>query len=543
MQCLSVRKRLPNTTAMTRLGTTTTQPATSWTLYGPADLRAAYRIPSTGSTATIAIIDAYDAPTLESDLAAYRAHYGLAACTTANGCFSKVNQHGDPSPLPAPDSGWAGETTLDVEMVSAICPTCHIRVLEADSSYNSDMMIAVQTATTAGAKYVSMSWGSPETPGETWNDANYLNTPGVAYVAAAGDSAYGTMWPAVSPAVVSVGGTTLTRSATARGWSESVWGYTDGSGTGSGCSYYEPMPAWQALDASLNGACPGSRAMNDVSIIGDPHTGVAVYQGGSWYQYGGTSAGAPMIAAMYALAGKSTNAPALPYAHRAGFNDIADHSANQANCATLDCYAGVGWDGPTGIGTPIGLAGFGGLGIVTVRNPGTVTSFAGSGAAINTRATDTAAAAIRYTATGLPSGTWMRADGYIVGTPSRNGSYLVTARATDAFGAVGAAAFRWNVNLHRMVTSSTPRVAGIVRAGRVVSASFGVWRADSVRGGVIRPVAHMQWYVDGRPARGATGWSVRIAAAWRHHTLSYLLTASARYYSGYAHRTPAVRIP
>lgn len=543
MRCLAVRRRIPILRGMQPRAAGTVQPATSATMYGPADLRSAYQIPATGSTATVAIIDAYDAPTLEADLAAYRAFYGLPACTTANGCFSKLNESGDPTPLPSADVGWSGETTLDVQMVSAVCPTCHITVYEADSSYTSDMLLAARAATTAGAKYVSMSWGGAETPDETFNDANYLNTPGVAYVAAAGDNDFGTSWPAVSPAVVSVGGTSLTRSSTARGWTESVWGYSDGTGTGSGCSQYEPLPSWQAADATLTGACPGGRAMNDVSVDADPATGVAVYQGGSWYQYGGTSAGAPMIAAMYALAGTSANAPAAPYAHRAAFNDIADYSANSTTCQTQDCYAGPGWDGPTGIGTPIGLAGFGGVGIVTVHNPGTVTSFAGTGIAINTRAVDTTGAALTYAATGLPPGTWVRSDGYLVGAPARAGAYTVTVRASDTSGLAGAATFRWNVRLHRIVPSAAPRIAGTAGAYRVVTAAFGTWRADTAGGVRIRPSQHIQWYLDGRPIRGATGAALRISAAWRLHTLTYVVSAYAPpYYAPYAYRTPAVRI-
>lgn len=150
-------------------------------------------------------------------LASYRAHYGLSPCTTANGCFAKLNQSGTASPLPSPNSGWAGEIALDLDMVSATCPNCDITLIEAtDASDN--IFAAVAEAVHLGAKYVSMSWGGPEDGSEAYYDQRYFAWPGVLFAAATGDSAYasGALHPATSPAVLAVGGTTRLSTTSAR---------------------------------------------------------------------------------------------------------------------------------------------------------------------------------------------------------------------------------------------------------------------------------------------------------------------------------------
>src|SRR5947207_6893410 len=185
--------------------------------YGPADLQSAYRLPVGNPGATVAIVDAYDDPTAESDLAVYRSQFGLSACTTANGCFRKINENGQTSPLPAADPGWAGEISLDVDMVSAACPGCRILLVEASSSYGSDMFAAINQAVAQGARFVSNNWGSDEYSSETLVDQSYLNHPGVAITASAGDNGWGAEFPASSRYVTAVGGTSLTRSGTARG--------------------------------------------------------------------------------------------------------------------------------------------------------------------------------------------------------------------------------------------------------------------------------------------------------------------------------------
>jgi hypothetical protein len=330
--------------------------------YGPADLKSAYRLPSGGSGQTVAVVDAYNDPTAESDLAVYRSQYGLPACTTANGCFHQVNQNGASSPLP-PDSGssgWATEESLDVDMVSAACPLCHIDLVEGTSPDFSDLGTAVDSAVTIGAKYVSNSYGAGDFSGESSLDS-YYNHPGVAVTASAGDSGYGVSYPAASPDVVAVGGTSLTTNSGPRGWAETVWG--DGvagdEGTGSGCSGSESKPAWQTDNGCSN------RTDNDVAAVADPNTGVAVYDSydqGGWLVVGGTSVSSPLIASVYALAGTPSagSSPAdYVYAQHSSSNiyDVTSGSDGSCSPAYL-CTGEVGYDGPTGWGTPDGTAAF-----------------------------------------------------------------------------------------------------------------------------------------------------------------------------------------
>ena len=333
--------------------------------FGPADLQSAYALPADGGSGeTVAIVDAYDDPTAEADLAVYRQQFGLPACTSADGCFQKVGEHGG-SNLPDPDPSWAGEISLDVDMVSAVAPNAHILLVEADTASFEDLGAAVDEAVTLGAKYVSNSYGNPytklpgsgEDPSEQTSLDPYYDHPGVAVVASSGDSGYGVSYPAASPYVTSVGGTALTRdTGTARGWSESVWNDNYG-GPGSGCSAYEPKPAFQTDTACAN------RSVTDVSAVADPATGVSVYQtygGGGWAEYGGTSAASPIIAGVYASAGTpvaGTYPNSYPYAQAGALNDVTAGSNGTCSPAAL-CTAGPGYDGPTGLGTPNGLTAF-----------------------------------------------------------------------------------------------------------------------------------------------------------------------------------------
>ncbi|MEU6469849.1 S53 family peptidase [Streptomyces massasporeus] len=331
--------------------------------YGPADLRNAYGLTSAaannGSGRTIAIVDAYDDPDAESDLAAYRSHYGLPACTTANGCFKKVGQTGSTTALPTADSGWAGEMSLDLDMASAICPNCHITLVEAKSASMANLGTAVNEAVSLGAKYVSNSYGGGESSSDATYDSTYFNHPGVAITVSAGDAGYGAEYPAASRYVTAVGGTSLTASSTTRGWSESVWRTSSTEGTGSGCSAYDTKPTWQT-----DTGC-AKRMIADVSAVADPATGVSVYDtygadGQGWATYGGTSASAPIIASVYALAGTPSTGSypsAFPYANASALNDVT--SGSNGSCTTsYFCTARTGYDGPTGLGTPEGLGAF-----------------------------------------------------------------------------------------------------------------------------------------------------------------------------------------
>ncbi|WP_063789893.1 hypothetical protein [Streptomyces sp. MMG1121] len=336
----------------------TVSPHTAPSGYGPSDLQSAYNLPSAtaGSGRTVAIVDAMDDPGAESDLAAYRTQYHLPACTTANGCFRKVNQTGGTT-YPKADAGWAGEISLDLDMVSAVCPQCHITLVEASSTSTSDIGKAEDEAVALGAKYVSNSFGGTEDPSETTADVQYFNHPGVAITVSAGDSGYGVQYPASSPYVTAVGGTSLSRSGSTRGWSESVWSTSSTEGTGSGCSADEAKPTWQTDTGCSH------RTVADVSAVADPATGVAVYDtygGAGWDVYGGTSASAPIIAATYALAGTpaaNSYPSSYPYGHASALNDVT--TGYDGTCTTnYLCGARTGYDGPTGLGTPNGTTAF-----------------------------------------------------------------------------------------------------------------------------------------------------------------------------------------
>jgi subtilase family serine protease len=329
--------------------------------FHPADLRSAYNLPSAtaGHGQTVAIVDVYDDPNAESDLAVYRRQFGLPPCTTANGCFTKVNEFGQATPLPPanPAGGWQSEESLDLDMVSAICPNCHILLIEAFNPHqspddNANLAIGDNTAARLGATAVSNSFGTSngEFPALLRLD-QLLNHPGIAYTASSGDNGYRASWPASSQYVTAVGGTSLSRAAgTTRGWSETAW-----SGAGSFCSPIEPKPSWQH-----DPGC-SMRTYADVSAVADPFTGVAVYdtfQSSGWQVFGGTSVASPIIASVYALAGNAAQTVygSYPYLHPGGLYDIT--SGSNGSCGTYICNAGPGYDGPTGLGTPNGVGSF-----------------------------------------------------------------------------------------------------------------------------------------------------------------------------------------
>jgi hypothetical protein len=316
--------------------------------YWPSDLQDAYNLASqaasAGGTQTVAIIDAYDDPNAESDLAAYRSQFVLPACTTANGCFKKVNQSGNASPLPATSYGWAGEIALDLDMVSAVCPQCHILLVEAQSNSMSDLGTAVNTAAAKGATQISNSYGGDEWSSEAFVES-YYNHPGIAVTVSSGDDGYGVEYPAASAYVTAVGGTSLYDAPNPRGWSEEAW-----DGAGSGCSSIIAKPAWQVGTKCVR------RMVADVSAVADPSTGVAVYNtygDSGWGVFGGTSAAAPIVAAAYALVGSDagTGNGSYAYGHTALFNDIKS-GANGTCLVSYLCNAVTGFDGPTGLGTP-----------------------------------------------------------------------------------------------------------------------------------------------------------------------------------------------
>jgi Predicted protease len=333
-------------------GAATSAPAGASTLkpLTPAGLRSAYRLPANAGTGmTVGIVDAQDDPRAEADVNAFRAKYQLPACTSASGCFRKVNENGKATPLPAGDPGWGVEISLDLDAVSSVCPACHILLVEGNTPSLQDLGIAVNTAVRLGAGVVSNSYGTDEFNGMT-SYASYYHHSGVPILVSSGDYGFGiAQFPAVLSTTVAVGGTTLSRdtSSTARGWRETAW-----NSAASGCSAYIQKPAWQHDTHCL------MRMVADLSADADPRTGLLVrdsYGYPGTVQVGGTSLSSPLVAAMIALTGKpSAFSPTHLYTDPKDINDIVGGSNGYCGGDYL-CKAVPGYDGPTGVGTPRGL--------------------------------------------------------------------------------------------------------------------------------------------------------------------------------------------
>ena len=337
--------------ARARFGAALPRPLDTVPGYGPPDLQSAYNLDvATSVDATIALVEAYGYANLESDLATYRAQFGLPACTVASGCLTIVNQEGATSPLPGPpptNDDWTQEGALDVQMASAACPSCKLLVVEADNDTGSGLYEANAVAASHGASVISNSWGTPEARFGGDLPESYFDHAGIAIFASTGDEGFedggaGTNYPASSAYVFGVGGTTLVRDATAlRGWTEAAWSFG-----GAGCSTAVSTPSWQVIDHC------SKRAISDLAAIGDPALGVAVYNqaAGGWGVVGGTSAASPLVAAMFAQTGNAAATPQYAYTH--SFFDVT--SGGDGSCGDVLCQARVGWDGPTGNGTPNG---------------------------------------------------------------------------------------------------------------------------------------------------------------------------------------------
>lgn len=319
------------------------------------DIRSAYGLPrDAGAGQTIGIVDAYDDPKAEHDLAIYRAHNGLPPCTTDNGCFRKVNQRGDPTPLPEPDAGWSVEISLDLDMASAACPKCRILLVEADAPTLEGLGAAVDTAVSLGADVVSNSYGAREFAGQA-HYARHYDQPGHAITVSSGDAGFtAASFPANLSSVVAVGGTTLRRApGTGRGWTERAWRYG-----GSSCSAYVAKPRWQR-DRHCD-----TRTIADVAAVADNLAVYDSYRLPGWITVGGTSASAPIVAGVIGLAGNADRVgPAYPYRHRTHLYDVTsganDPSGTGAKCGhDYLCTARPGYDAPTGLGTPHGIGAF-----------------------------------------------------------------------------------------------------------------------------------------------------------------------------------------
>ncbi|CCH78066.1 Peptidase S8 and S53 subtilisin kexin sedolisin [Nostocoides japonicum T1-X7] len=316
--------------------------------HGPADIASAYRLTGTGGAGvTVAIVDAFDNPRVEKDLATYRATFGLPPCTTAGGCFRKVNQRGGATP-PDADPGWGVEIALDVQAVSASCPRCRILLVEADDPSFDNIGKAVNRAVALGADVVSNSYGGDEFTSARTLRTRYYTHRGVAQVASSGDFGFGTAQvPAAFPEMIAVGGTRLARKAGA--WKETAW-----SGAGSGCSAWYAKPTWQQ-----DGHC-SMRTVADVSALADGFTVRDTYGLGSdngWIVVGGTSVAAPLVAGMIGRAGNASTLDSARYIyqHRSGLQDVVGGRNGFCGGDYL-CTAVTGYDGPTGLGAPRGLS-------------------------------------------------------------------------------------------------------------------------------------------------------------------------------------------
>ena len=310
----------------------------------PDVIKKIYNLPSTGGHGTIAIIGAYDDKTIEADLGVFSKQYNLPACTTSNKCFEKhIMASGTKT-----DSGWAMETSLDIEWAHAIAPSAKILLVVAKTPSGANLLSAIDYANKqSGVVAVSMSFGGAEFPEETSLDSHFTSTNGAVFFASSGDNGTGASWPAASPNVVSVGGTSLTLSKSGTLISEKAW-----SGSGGGVSAYESQPSYQK-----NYSIPkagGMRSIPDVSYDADPVSGFSIYRSGGWYTVGGTSASAPQWAAIQSLGLSANNNNFYTDKSSAGnaayFRDIK--SGTNGDCGYY-CTARTHYDYLTGLGSPL----------------------------------------------------------------------------------------------------------------------------------------------------------------------------------------------
>lgn len=336
----------------------------------PEDLRAAYNLTKTGGAGqTVTIVDAYNDPDAEANLATYREKYKLSPCTEGNGCFEKVNQKGEKGNYPSGEPGWSVEISLDLDMVSAACPECHIHLVEASNSSFTNMDEAEnEAAALAGTTEISDSWGAVESSSRTAEDS-YFDHAGIPITVSAGDYCYNNEcrgskapnWPSTSPYVISVGGTRLEKVSGGRGWKDSVWYEPESEygaiGTGSGCAIYEPKPTWQTDNGCSN------RSDTDISAVAACSSPLSIYDSygeEGWFNECGTSAAAPIIAGVEALSTATAKEEgAEAFWKQLGpqgklFDTTEGHNWYSSSCGSYLCNAAAGYDGPTGWGTPDG---------------------------------------------------------------------------------------------------------------------------------------------------------------------------------------------
>ncbi len=310
----------------------------------PDIIKKIYNLPDSGGQGTIAIIGAYDDSTIEKDLNVFSSQFNLPSCTVTNSCFEKHLMAKDTKT----NSGWAMETSLDVEWAHAIAPLAKILLVEAKTPSGKNLLDAIDYArNNPNTVAISMSFGGAEFPEELSLDSHFQSNFGAVFFAASGDNGTGASWPAASPFVVAVGGTSLTFDSHGSFLKELAW-----NGSGGGVSAYEKQPNYQNSYAIPR--ANGMRSIPDVSYDADPKSGFPVYRHGNWYVVGGTSAAAPQWAAIQSLGlstgnekfytDKSSNSPTK------FFRDIKNGS--NGNCGYY-CEARAHYDYVTGLGSPL----------------------------------------------------------------------------------------------------------------------------------------------------------------------------------------------
>lgn len=309
----------------------------------PSQIKNIYNLPATGGKGVIVIVGAYDDTTIENDLATFDKQFNLPDCTTKNSCFTK---HKMSSSVKA-DSGWAMETSLDIEWAHAIAPKAKIMLVEATTPSGTNLLKAVDyAAKQTGVSAISMSWGGGEFPEETTMDSHFISKSGAPFFASSGDDGTGASWPASSPNVIGVGGTTLVLNSDGTLKKQTAW-----NGSGGGISAYEKEPKFQSAYSIPKAG--GMRAIPDVSYNADPASGFPIVRNGKWYTVGGTSAGAPQWAAIAALGSGASNTNF--YSDKSGtsnakyFTDVT--SGTNGDCGYF-CSARSHYDYVTGLGTP-----------------------------------------------------------------------------------------------------------------------------------------------------------------------------------------------
>ena len=309
----------------------------------PSQIKIIYHLPQSGGRGTIAIVGAYDDKTVEADLADFDKAFNLPACTSNNGCFTQHLMSASESD----NSGWDLETSLDVEWAHAIAPSAKILLVEATTQSGANLLKAVDyAAAQSGVVAVSMSWGGAEFPEEVGLDSHFVSKSGAVFFASSGDNGAGASWPASSPNVVGVGGTSISLSNSGTFVKESAW-----SGSGGGVSAYEKEPAFQS--GYLIPKSGGMRAIPDVAYDADPASGFPIVHKGKWQEVGGTSAGAPQWAAIAALGSGASNADFYTDKAKSSGSYFRDIISGTNGTCSYYCVARAHYDYVTGLGSPL----------------------------------------------------------------------------------------------------------------------------------------------------------------------------------------------